>query len=70
MELNLKFKDDNFGTSIQKINTILVLLSEGKFKDTFHLIQSIQNQVQEQINPKEEKSQEVDPEEVVKLNVL
>ncbi len=70
MELNLNFKDDQFGTSINKINTVLLLLGEGKFKDTFHIIQEIQNQVNDQINPKENKSQEIDPEEVVKLNVL
>lgn len=69
MELNLKFKDDQFGTSVNKINTLLILLSEGKFKDTFHIIQEIQNQVQEQMNPKQEKSQEIDPEEVVNVNV-
>jgi hypothetical protein len=52
MEINLKFKDNEFGTAINKVNTILILLSEGKFKDTFHIIQDIQLQANEQMSPK------------------
>jgi hypothetical protein len=52
MELNLKFKDDQSGTSINKINLILLHLSEGKFKDTFTLIQDIQLQANEQMSTK------------------
>lgn len=64
MELTLKFKDDQMGTSIQKVNTILLLLSEGKFKDTFHIIQDIQIQVNKQLTEKPE-SQEVEEVEVM-----
>ena len=64
MELSLKFKDDQFSTAVQKINTILMQLSEGKFKDTFQLIQSIQEQVNLQIQkasqvPEDEEIEEV-----------
>jgi len=62
--LNLEFKDDQMGTAINKINTILLLLSEGKFKDTFHIIQDIQIQVNKQLTEKPE-SQEVEEVEVM-----
>ena len=61
MELTLKFKDDQFSTAVQKVNTILMQLSEGKFKDTFQLIQSIQ----EQVNPQIQKSSQMPEDEEV-----
>lgn len=64
MELTLKFKDNELGTAINKINTILLMLSEGKFKDTFHIIQDIQIQINKQLTEKPE-SQEVEEVEVM-----
>ena len=62
--LNLEFKDDQMGTAIKKINAILLMLSEGKFTDTCHIIQDIQIQINKQLTEKPE-SQEVEEVEVM-----
>jgi hypothetical protein len=61
MKILLEFEDDQLGTSVQKINTILLLLGEGKFKDTYHIIQNIQNQTNSQI---QKAAQSVENEEI------
>lgn len=62
--LKLEFKDDQMGTAINKINTILLMLSEGKFKDTFHIIQEIQVQINKQLAEKPENQETEEPEDV------
>ena len=67
MKILIEFEDDQFGTSTQKINTILLLLGEGKFKDTYHIIQNIQNQANSQI---QKNSQVPEPEEIEEVILL
>jgi hypothetical protein len=64
MKILLEFEDDQLGTSVQKINTILLLLGEGKFKDTYHIIQSIQNQTNSQI---QKSTQPIEIEEIEEI---